>query len=192
MTLDFKVFELINQFAGHNYVVDQLVVLFTKFGPLAFGLVFIWLWFTKHGNRLENRKIVLFAFTIAVFTIGIDKVLELSFFRERPFVNHDVTLLVDKLDTDPSFPSNHTAGSFALAIALFWKRKSFGTILLAFSVLMALSRIFSGVHYPTDVLMGAFIAFVVASIVIWQRKWFEPWFMRFINLFSSTPTHSVR
>lgn len=190
MSLDFKVFEAINQFAGHNAFLDHSVVLFTKFGPLLFGLFFIWLWFTKYGDRQENRKIVLFAFTIAVITIGIDKIIEISFFRERPFVNHDVTMLVDKSNLDPSFPSNHTAGSFALSLALFWKRKKMGSILLILSGLMAVSRVFCGVHYPTDVLMGAFIALFVALIVIWQRHLIEPLFIRFIDLFKNKQSHS--
>ncbi|MBY0222484.1 phosphatase PAP2 family protein [Mammaliicoccus sciuri] len=191
MNLDFKIFEAINQFAGHNNILDQSVVFFTKYGPLLFGLFFVWLWFTKHGNRAENRKIVLFAFTIAVVTIGIDKVIEMSFFRSRPFVNHDVTMLVDKLDSDPSFPSNHTAGSFALALALFWKRRKMGAVLLVFAGLMALSRIFVGVHYPTDVLTGAFIALVVAFLIIWQRRLIEPLFNWIIRLFTRRGSHAV-
>lgn len=191
MNLDFKIFEAINQFAGHNNILDQSVVFFTKYGPLLFGLFFVWLWFTKHGNRAENRKIVLFAFTIAVVTIGIDKIIEMSFFRARPFVNHDVTMLVDKLDSDPSFPSNHTAGSFALALALFWKRRKMGAVLLVFAGLMALSRIFVGVHYPTDVLTGAFIALVVAFLIIWQRRLIEPLFNWIIRLFTRRGSHAV-
>ncbi|WP_342535872.1 phosphatase PAP2 family protein [Sporosarcina sp. FSL K6-3508] len=191
MNLDFKIFEAINQFAGHNNILDQSVVFFTKYGPLLFGLFFVWLWFTKHGNRAENRKIVLFAFTIAVVTIGIDKVIEMSFFRSRPFVSHDVTMLVDKLDSDPSFPSNHTAGSFALALALFWKRRKMGSVLLVFAGLMALSRIFVGVHYPTDVLTGAFIALVVAFLIIWQRRLIEPLFNWIIRLFTRRGSHAV-
>ncbi|MGE7543535.1 phosphatase PAP2 family protein [Sporosarcina newyorkensis] len=191
MNLDFKIFEAINQFAGHNNILDQSVVFFTKYGPLLFGLFFVWLWFTKHGNRAENRKIVLFAFTIAVVTIGIDKIIEMSFFRARPFVNHDVTMLVDKLDSDPSFPSNHTAGSFALALALFWKRRKMGAVLLVFAGLMALSRIFVGVHYPTDVLTGVFIALVVAFLIIWQRRLIEPLFNWIIRLFTRRGSHAV-
>ncbi|WP_252989979.1 phosphatase PAP2 family protein [Sporosarcina newyorkensis] len=134
---------------------------------------------------------MLFAFTIAVVTIGIDKVIEMSFFRSRPFVNHDVTMLVDKLDSDPSFPSNHTAGSFALALALFWKRRKMGAVLLVFAGLMALSRIFVGVHYPTDVLTGAFIALVVAFLIIWQRRLIEPLFNWIIRLFTRRGSHAV-
>lgn len=189
MNLDFKVFEAINQFAGKNDFLDITVILFTKFGPLLFILFFISLWFSKVGNRVENRQIVLFAFTIAFITLGIDKIIELSLFRPRPFVDHSVTMLVEKAVTSPSFPSNHTAGSFALAIPLFWKSRKIGTILLGFAGLMALSRIFSGVHYPTDVLMGAFIAIVISVIIIWQRRLIEPLFDRIIQALTRTQSH---
>ncbi len=180
MKLDYKFFEMINQFAGENTTLDQFVLLFSKYGPILFGAVFIWLWFSKSGSKDENRKLVLFALTITVLTLGIDKVIEMSYFRPRPFVSHAVTLLVEKSSTDPSFPSNHAAGSFALAFALFWKQRKAGSILLIMAVFMALSRLFIGVHYPADVLAGAFIALTVTLIVISQRRLLDPLFDRVI------------
>ncbi|UZM96955.1 phosphatase PAP2 family protein [Lysinibacillus sp. MHQ-1] len=72
-----------------------------------------------------------------------------------------------KSNLDPSFPSNHAAGAFALAFALLWKRKKIGAVLLVMACLMALSRIFIGVHYPLDVLAGACIGLGVTYIVMW-------------------------
>lgn len=173
MNIDYQLFELVNRFAGQNELLDQLVIYFSKFGPLLFGLVFVWLWFTKKGNQFENRKLVLFALTIAVVTIGINKVIELSYFKERPFVNYDVNLLSDKTEDDPSFPSNHAGGAFALALAMFWKHRKAGAIFLVFALFMALSRLYIGVHFPLDVTVGALIALLVALLIIWQQRLFE-------------------
>lgn len=172
-TIDFKLFELVNQFAGNNELLDQMVLLFTKYGPILFGLPFVWLWFTRKGDVKKNRQLVLFAFTIVVFAMGINKLIEMTVFRERPFVNHAVTTLIDKSNDDPSFPSNHAAGAFAFAIALFWKKRKAGIIFLILALFMALSRVYVGVHYPFDVTAGAFIALIVAFIVIWQKVLFE-------------------
>ncbi|MFF2755760.1 phosphatase PAP2 family protein [Psychrobacillus sp. NPDC058041] len=174
MHLDFQLFELINQFAGKNNLLDQTVILFSKYGLILLGLALLWLWFTKTGDKQENRKIVLLAFTIAVIALGIDKLIEITYFRPRPFVNHAVTLLVQKSNLDPSFPSNHSAGSFALAFAIFWKRKKMGTMLLTFAFFMAISRIYLGVHYPLDVMAGAIIALAVTYMVLWQQRLLEP------------------
>lgn len=173
MNIDYQLFKLVNQFAGQSDVLDQLVIYFSKFGPILFVAVFIGLWFKQTGNQYENRKLVLFALMIAAITIVFNKVIELSFFRERPFVNYDVNLLSDKSHDDPSFPSNHAGGAFALAIAMFWKHRKAGIIFLMFALFMALSRLYIGVHFPLDVTVGALIALIVALIIIWQQGLFE-------------------
>ncbi|MBS4196568.1 phosphatase PAP2 family protein [Lederbergia citri] len=190
MNLDYRLFELINQFAGKNDILDQIVILFSKFGPNLFGLVFVWLWFSKSGEKFENRKIVLFAFTITIFVLGIDKLIEMMYFRPRPFVDHAVTLLSTTSDSDPSFPSNHSAGAFGLAFAMFWRKRKIGSILIILSFAMALSRIYIGVHYPLDVMAGACIAIIVSAFVYSQRRLIEPLFNRIIHLFSRTKTIS--
>lgn len=191
MSLDYQLFDWINQFAGRNSSFDHCVILFSKYGPLLFGFMFVWLWFTKTGDPTENRKMVLFAIIIVILTLGVDKLIEMMYFRPRPFVSHDVMLLIQKSNTDPSFPSNHAAGSFALAFALFWKRRKPGSILLILAALMALSRIFIGVHYPFDVIAGALIAFGVTCIVIWQRRFLEPLFNWLITTFRKSKSGTI-
>lgn len=182
--MDYQLFELINQFAGKNNYLDQVVILFSTYGPILFGLVLVWLWFSKKGNKFESRKFVLFAVTIVIITLGIDKIIELAYFRPRPFVSHTVTLLVEKSNLDPSFPSNHSAGSFAIAFIIFWKYRKLGSALLIAAFFMAFSRIYLGVHYPFDVIVGAFIALFVTCFVVWKRTLFEPsynWIIRKVD-----------
>lgn len=191
MSLDFQLFQQVNQFAGKNDIVDQIAILFTLYGPILFGFVFVWLWFTGKGNKQANRQIVLFALMITVLALGIDKVIEWIYFRPRPFVDHQVTMLVDKASNDPSFPSNHSAGSFALAFALFWKKRRAGAVLIGFAILMALSRIFVGVHYPLDVTAGAAVALISTLLVTSQSLRLEPLFTWFIGIFSRGKTDTV-
>ena len=173
MTIDYQLFKLLNQLAGQNPIFDQLVLLFSKYGPILFGLILVWLWFSNAQNQHENRKIVLYAVSIAILTLGIDKLIEMVYFRPRPFVNHSVILLLEKSNLDPSFPSNHAAGAFALAFALFWKRRKIGAVLILMACFMAFSRIFIGVHYPLDVLAGAFIGLAVTYIVMLLKRLLE-------------------
>jgi len=86
--------------------------------------------------------------------------------RIRPYaVNTAAQLIVPMLE-DASFPSGHTAACFA-ATAVLWKMKSplFGPA-LALSVLIAFSRLYLYVHWPTDVLCGAALGWVCGLLAV--------------------------
>ena len=65
-----------------------------------------------------------------------------------------------------SFPSGHTSSAFtfAMAIALVLKKKSVSIPAFIFAFLMGISRIYVGVHYPTDVIVGAVVGIIYAVI----------------------------
>ena len=74
--------------------------------------------------------------------------------RTRPFdVNTAVQLLVAK-PRDYSFPSGHTAASFASVTALYLAGEKMWKAALVLAVLIALSRLYLYVHYPTDIIGG--------------------------------------
>ena len=78
--------------------------------------------------------------------------------RTRPYdVNTGVQLLVSRLH-DYSFPSGHTAASFTAVVALsFAGEKRAGKAALVLACLIAFSRMYLYVHYPTDVLGGVLV-----------------------------------
>ena len=77
--------------------------------------------------------------------------------RIRPCdVNPAVQLLVARPD-DFSFPSGHTGASFAAVSALYFSRSRLWMPSLILAVLIAFSRLYLYVHYPTDILAGALL-----------------------------------
>ncbi|MEM1079969.1 MAG: phosphatase PAP2 family protein [Pseudomonadota bacterium] len=86
--------------------------------------------------------------------------------RERPCVSHpDILLATAPLDRY-SFPSGHTLHAVlftTIAVAYF---PLLAAALIPFTALVALSRVILGLHYPTDVLVGALIGWALASMML--------------------------
>lgn len=86
--------------------------------------------------------------------------------RIRPYdINTGVALLVERLH-DYSFPSGHTLASFESAVVLFIRDKRMGIPAMVIAVLVALSRLYLYVHYPTDVLAGVLLGTLFALIAV--------------------------
>ena len=84
--------------------------------------------------------------------------------RLRPFaVNTAVELLIPP-PTDFSFPSGHTYASFASASAIFRNSRRIGIPALILASLIAFSRLYLYVHYPTDVLFGILLVILAGWI----------------------------
>lgn len=94
------------------------------------------------------------------------------FGRPRPC---DINLAVDKLIPRPrsaSFPSGHTAQAFAVSGALYACRSKWFAPVAVISVLLALSRMYLYVHFPTDVAAGIWIGWLCGwGAVVLCRRW---------------------
>ena len=84
--------------------------------------------------------------------------------RIRPYdANPDVTPLIDRL-SDYSFPSGHTLASFEAAAVLLLQYRAKAIPALVLALLIAFSRLYLYVHYPTDVLAGALLGVAFAFL----------------------------
>lgn len=86
--------------------------------------------------------------------------------RVRPFVRFQELTVLTTIPRDSSFPSGHTAASFAVAAAIYMAGyRKMGRFLYVFATLIGASRLYLGVHYPTDVIVGAIVGVLSAWIV---------------------------
>lgn len=85
--------------------------------------------------------------------------------RPRPFVSLPDLVLLVKKPKETSFPSGHTASSFAAATVIFCRcKKPVGIGALVFAAMIAFSRLYLGCHYPLDVL-GGLISGVICAVI---------------------------
>ena len=129
-----------------------------------------YLWIAMGVVLLFFKKTRPIGFTVLVSLLldflTINVVLKELVARPRPFVvNELIEPLVGGASPYRSFPSGHSGGSFAAMFALYrWVPKKIGIPALILASLVALSRLYVGVHYPTDILAGFVIGFVCSAL----------------------------
>lgn len=88
--------------------------------------------------------------------------------RPRPFAEIEALIPLIAKPTDFSFPSGHTTASFAVALVMLrMLPKKIGIPAVVLAALVAFSRLYLGVHYPTDVLAGFVVALVGSTVAVW-------------------------
>ncbi len=104
----------------------------------------------------------------ALFTYPVKFLLD----RARPYEQITSTRLLTASESDPSFPSGHAELCFLAATVVSRFHPEYSRFLYAFSFIVALSRIYVGVHFPTDAIGGVIIGVLIGRlmIVVAQRK----------------------
>ena len=105
-----------------------------------------------------------FFLTVAAVAVAdlITLTLKLVIDRPRPFIRYAEPKVLVPIPHDPSFPSGHSATSFAAATMLSFSFPGFAPMLLILAAAVAYSRVYVGVHYPLDVIGGAAVGVLTA------------------------------
>jgi len=178
--VDWRLFQLVNGVAGHSSILDSLLKLCAQGLEYLLILLALSLWLTPGENRQitgSRQRLVVYAVLAALLALGINQLIGLAWFRPRPFATHHVALLIAH-SADSSFPSDHAAGGFALATAVFlaadrWARR-LGWAMLALAALLAFARVYIGAHYPFDVIAGGLIGASVAVVLQLASRLTDP------------------
>ncbi len=202
LQLNYTLFQDMNVHAGTFPLLDTLMVFCANslifcwplFLLLVWGRPLNWRKRTLQPGEVEmvqkRRAVVLWVGVACILAYLLNLLLEHMIFEPRPFVNHNIHLLLTH-PADTSFPSDHTAWSFAVVgmllfltfplLVSLWRRRDQGWQNQSFSAFMVpmllfigaiviactigLARVYVGLHYPVDILGGAIDGLIAALVV---------------------------
>ena len=108
----------------------------------------------------------IFFVVLSVFLAWLSSVfLKIIFHTPRPFTEFP-NIVPFFRPTDYSFPSGHATFFMAVSVAIFLYHKKIGLIFIAFAILIGISRIIAGVHFPVDIIGGYFLGFIISYFLI--------------------------
>jgi len=154
-----------NHFAGQSWLFDYIVYRISDNHLLKGGLfvTVLWAyWFRRGDDKPRDHKLVIPILAGCVLALAINKILQVGApHRLRPYLAHlpGITFPYDLgMVKISSFPSDHASLFFALSVGLCFLSLRAGIFAFLYTiVVICLPRIYLGLHYPTDLLAGAFI-----------------------------------
>jgi undecaprenyl-diphosphatase len=160
--VDYLIFEKINSLAGKYPVLDAIAIFFAKY--FDYLLIFLTLLFLIKNFKKHWRLVVKTVSAGVLARLGLTKLIRFFYKRPRPFVENKVNLLFN-YSSSSSFPSGHAAFYFAVSTIIYSYNKKAGYLFFIASFLISFSRVFVGIHWPSDILGGAIVG-IISGIVI--------------------------
>lgn len=168
--LDKSFFFFLHSLSGKSALADGLIIFLGEYFIYVVGIIFIWvafLDFKKIGfEPIADYAVAVLAALATKLVVGWG--IESFYYNSRPFVELSLPHLLT--DFSYSFPSGHTIFMFALATSVFFFNRKFSYFLFGSGLLVGLSRVAGGVHYPSDIAGGIVLGTLVglAVYVVWN------------------------
>lgn len=165
--LDRRLYHLINGLP-HTTTTDRYVSVLSDLGEgigwvaggVALGIL---------GGSKGRRAGLAVAFSSLAATYVVQTRIKPLFRRVRPFVNREARVVGVK-PADQSFPSGHTASSFAGATALAFYYPKAAPLLYGLATAVGASRVHLGVHFPSDAAVGGVVGVGIGTFGAWLFK----------------------
>ena len=146
--------------------LDDIMVTITALGNGAiFWISLIFVFFSIKSYK-KIAEVITISFILNLLIVNI--LLKISVGRVRPYEAFGFTDLLIRHLSDNSFPSGHTSYAFSFVAVLFMlsKSKFINWYMAIIAILIAFSRLYLYVHFPTDVLAGAIIGIILGIMAL--------------------------
>ncbi|EOO19674.1 MULTISPECIES: undecaprenyl-diphosphatase [Bacillus] len=173
--MNYTVFQWINNFAGSSKLLDTLMIAITNSAAYVAILFMLILWFNngKKENAIRKQYTVLYTTLSVSIALLVNVLIHAVYYHPRPFITHHVNQLVPHA-ADSSFVSDHSVLVFSIAFVFILRGEKLKYIALIWAILVGVSRMYVGVHYPLDILGAAFLTFITSGLVMQSARIFEP------------------
>lgn len=169
INLDQNVFYWLNSLIGHSSIFDSFIKVIAVYSVYLVPLLILFFWFYK--KDIETKVFLLTLFITSIISWeGIAKIIGKLIHRARPF---DLPGAKEVLFHRPdySFPSDHALFLMFLTTYLYLSGyKKWGNIALIATIIVSISRVIGGFHWPSDILGGWIIGAILAYLFWLIRK----------------------
>ncbi len=171
-SVDFAVIDFIQETMRCQFL-DVVMALFSYMGE-AGGIWIISALIMMCFRKTRATGVMLLcavAIGFIIGEIGLKNIID----RPRPFVQNPEIIPAIKPPAGYSFPSGHSCSSFAAATVLFARNKKFGIPAMIIASLIAFSRLYNYVHFPSDVIGGIILGVIcaVVTIIFFKKTGFD-------------------
>jgi undecaprenyl-diphosphatase len=162
-SLDTALFLALNTLAGHSAVGDAAIVVCASYLPYLLVVAFLVSVCRMSLSWAQRTRRIFFAFIAVVLAQGVSQLIQLFIFRPRPFITHSVHQLIQLHSL--SFPSGHALTFFAFSTVVYAYNRKLGIASFIATALICIARVAAGIHYPSDIIVGAVIGILCGLLV---------------------------